>query len=314
MRFLRVVRFLHSVRKMVLSVVGSLTSLFWAMFFMFFVTFLASIIFMQGIETHLDSTLAGIPAGVLRTCTSGSLPWEGRVPATNDLPIFWVDLEDSLTVQIQKLYGSVVVTMMTLFGAISGGSEWAVVADPVRRISPIFMVLWVFFMCIMIFGVLNILTGLFVDAAMNAAKSDHTAFIREALADEMSITSTLRQSFAKSDTDGSGTLTQDEFDALLGDEEVCAMLDHVGLQVHEASGLFRLLDDDKSGRISVDEFIGGCIRLKGGAKEVDIITVIYLIKRMAKINLNLLDLGDDILARVGRIEETQRQLAEGTDC
>ena len=38
----------------------------------------------------------------------------------------------------------------------------------------------------------------------------------------------------------------------------------------EAGGLFNLLDDDDSGTIQFEEFLQGCLNLKGGGQKMDI--------------------------------------------
>merc|ERR1719382_246796 len=56
----------------------------------------------------------------------------------------------------------------------------------------------------------------------------------------------------------------------------------LGLDPYEARGLFLLLDIDGSGEVDIEEFCCGCLRLKGGAKTVDLVTLMYETKRLAK--------------------------------
>merc|ERR1719335_349068 len=48
----------------------------------------------------------------------------------------------------------------------------------------------------------------------------------------------------------------------------------------EAEQLFVLLDPHKSGEVSIDDFVKGCVRMKGGAKSVDIQTLLFQNKAM----------------------------------
>lgn len=50
----------------------------------------------------------------------------------------------------------------------------------------------------------------------------------------------------------------------------------------EAASLFHLLDSDQSGSIDYDEFVGGCMRLRGAAKAIDIIMVLHEARQLAK--------------------------------
>merc|ERR1712224_1155991 len=52
------------------------------------------------------------------------------------------------------------------------------------------------------------------------------------------------------------------------------------LEVNEAKGLFRLLDIEGAGEVPIEDFVLGCMRLKGTAKNVDVVTLMYENKRM----------------------------------
>merc|ERR1711937_184734 len=58
-----------------------------------------------------------------------------------------------------------------------------------------------------------------------------------------------------------------------------AHLRAIGLEVNEALGLFKLLDVDETNEVSIQEFVVGCMRLKGGAKSIDLATLMYENKR-----------------------------------
>merc|ERR1719336_2895674 len=92
----------------------------------------------------------------------------------------------------------------------------------------------------------------------------------------------IRGIFEDSDTDGSGQVTFEEFEQLLANQEMVAYLQAMGIDSSEARGLFKLLDDDGSGVVSIEEFITGFLRLKGGAKAVDMVTLLYENRKISK--------------------------------
>merc|ERR1719195_1353298 len=55
-------------------------------------------------------------------------------------------------------------------------------------------------------------------------------------------------------------------------------VDALGISAESTRMLFRLVDADNSGRIDLDEFCEGCLRLQGEAKSIDIHTLIYQVK------------------------------------
>merc|ERR1712232_404458 len=87
--------------------------------------------------------------------------------------------------------------------------------------------------------------------------------------------------------------------------DVRALLGSLGLEVQEAQSIFRLLDLDGSGQVSSKEFIYGLMRLLGGAKTVDLATLIYehrrlshyLEKRLDVLDRSVADFADVIEAR-----------------
>jgi len=54
------------------------------------------------------------------------------------------------------------------------------------------------------------------------------------------------------------------------------------LKRDDARSMFRAMDLDCSGEVSVEEFIFGCMKMKGSAKSVDIVHLIHEGKRLKK--------------------------------
>ena len=54
----------------------------------------------------------------------------------------------------------------------------------------------------------------------------------------------------------------------------------MGLDPAEATGLFHLLDIESEGSVSINRFVMGCLRIRGGAKAVDVLTLLYENKRL----------------------------------
>ncbi|EEQ99080.1 hypothetical protein Pmar_PMAR019728 [Perkinsus marinus ATCC 50983] len=56
----------------------------------------------------------------------------------------------------------------------------------------------------------------------------------------------------------------------------------IDLPVADAEELFMVLDYDGSGELSVDEFIGGCVRMKGLAQSKDLLAVQVSMEALGK--------------------------------
>merc|ERR1740123_2888612 len=108
---------------------------------------------------------------------------------------------------------------MTLFMTISGGLEWKQAAWPMVELGWVNAVLWMFYIFFMIFGMLNVLTGIFVDAAFQAMNSDRDNIIQTQIEEKHSLINLIKGVFQTSDTDGSGQVSMDEFQDLLKNHE-----------------------------------------------------------------------------------------------
>jgi hypothetical protein len=184
---------------------------------------------------------------------------------------------------IATLYETLPKTMMTLFFTVSGGLEWRVSAAPLVKMSLYYAVIWTAYVAFMVFGLLNVLTGIFVESAMSAVNNDRDNLIQTHLDERESLIETITAVFINSDTEGSGQITEKEMDGILQSPELVAYFNAIGVDTTEAMGLFQLLDDDCSGTVSIDEFVTGFLRLKGTAKAVDMVTLMYENRKISKL-------------------------------
>jgi len=271
LRAFRVFKFLRGLRSMMISITGSIVQLFSAMFIMCIFMYTVALIIMQGMASETES--GGILEGAINASATkpSSMPMFG---AFSD--------DDTIVQQVYLLYGNIQRTMMTLFMTISGGLEWRQAALPMSKLGWVYGVLWMAYIAFMIFGMLNVLTGIFVDAAFQAMTNDRDNIIQTQLEEKHSLINMIRGIFEDSDVDGSGQVTFLEFQKLLDNPDMVAYLEAMGIDSTEAQGLFRLLDDDGSGVVSIEEFITGFLRLKGSAKAVDMVMLLYENRKISK--------------------------------
>lgn len=79
-----------------------------------------------------------------------------------------------------------------------------------------------------------------------------------------------RRLFLRFDVVRQGSLTLMEVELMMQDEDVKAALAALDLAVHDAWRFFRLLDANGSGAVTEDEFVQGCLRLRGPARTFDV--------------------------------------------
>lgn len=61
----------------------------------------------------------------------------------------------------------------------------------------------------------------------------------------------------------------------LGDENLYMYMEALEISMVNTRSLFKLLDFDNDGRVDIDEFCEGCLRLRGEAKSFDIHCLMY---------------------------------------
>jgi len=262
LRLARVVRAVHSFRIIVYAIVGSFTSLTWCFIVVGFIIYMFSIFFVHGVTLHFEDHPLAAPTEVVDNITG--------CPGSSD-PDY-----------LRDHFGSVTQTMITLWMSISGGLDWQIAVEPLKEVhwvyEPLYN-LYVFFMCL---GVLNVVVGWFVATTSDIAQKDREAFINSEMTRLDQYSRKLRTFFQEADVDRSGMLSWEEFKRHLLDDRVKAYFHGLELDVSQASTLFRLLDVDCNNAVSFEEFLSGCMRLKGQARSIDVNMLIYETNRVFK--------------------------------
>eukprot|EP00930_Biecheleria_cincta_P071644 TRINITY_DN59116_c0_g1_i1.p1 TRINITY_DN59116_c0_g1~~TRINITY_DN59116_c0_g1_i1.p1 ORF type:complete len:676 (-),score=104.39 TRINITY_DN59116_c0_g1_i1:74-2044(-) len=235
-RVIRVMKFFRELRMMVYSIFNSLKSLVWVCLVLIILLYLFAITFTAGVSNHLDS----------------SEKWLD--PANSDLV---------------KYFGTLERSFVNLYMAMSGGNDWTVYYDELAKMGSMYHYLFLIFITFAIFAVVNIVTGVFVDSALQSNTTDASMLVQEELEIKKAKLAAMNDVFQNLDEDGTGAFTIDEFEQRLRDERVQAYFSTMKLDVGDAKALFRLLDYDQSNEITIDEFVAGCAQLQGEARSLD---------------------------------------------
>lgn len=176
------------------------------------------------------------------------------------------DLKENL-----KLFKTLTMSVLVLYQSLTGGIDWGDASQSLMdNISPVLGLVYALYISFGVLCMLNVVTGVFVESACKSSAEENDANMVARL-----------QSFLCR-TDDDGVITWEEFEARLDDPEILLYFQTVDLDVSEALGLFRLLDTDNSGTVEAEEFVMGCLRLRGFAKAVDLATLMYENRRWHK--------------------------------
>jgi len=245
-RIIRVFRFFRELRMMVYSIIGSVKSLFWAIMLLFVILFTVAVYLTQIVTDYRTEPEA----------------------------------DAALVSRLRMYFSTLWESIFYLLQSITGGTSWGDITMPLLDLGTGYGVLMSFFMCFTLLAVLNIVTGIFVEGAIQRAESDKDQMIQHELEQETGKVQQLQDVFEEIDADASGYIDLEEFEILVADERVKAYFRTMGLDISTAYHLFRLLDLDNSQTVSRSEFLMGCLRLQGSAKNVDVATLMYENKRM----------------------------------
>jgi len=163
--------------------------------------------------------------------------------------------------QLQELYGTLWRSMLSIYETLSEGTHWASLLDPLyQHVSPFLSLGFVVYSAFALFAVMNIMTGVFVDLALRCGEEERKhILIRQA-----------RDFCNETELHSDGTITREEFISRISGTIMEEFLKEIDLSPEDAELLFDLLDVEQLGRITPEDLICGCLRLKGTAKALDL--------------------------------------------
>mmetsp|Transcript_3285 Transcript_3285/g.9302 ORF Transcript_3285/g.9302 Transcript_3285/m.9302 type:complete len:559 (-) Transcript_3285:138-1814(-) len=235
-RVIRVMRFFRELRLMLYALMQCAKLLSWV------ILVLLLILFMFGMS--------------FTTATSDLLEESGT----------WTDPQRS---RLVEWFGTVDRSILNLFQAVYGGTDWGEYYNALRVLPGIYVILFLAYMCFALLAVVNVITAIFVDSAFQCNQNDTDILVNEELEAKKQFENRIRDVFEEMDDGGEGQISLQDFEARLDDERVIAYFNALTLEVRDARKLFKLLDYDQSGTIDVDEFLTGCMRLRGGSRAFD---------------------------------------------
>ncbi|CAJ1457537.1 unnamed protein product [Effrenium voratum] len=131
----------------------------------------------------------------------------------------------------------------------------------------------------------QVVTGVFCQSAIESAQNDHHAVVQSVLKNKEMHVNKLRNLFSEIG-DATGIITFAEFERKINSPAVQAYFEVLGLDVSDAWSFFKLLDLDDGGDVEIEEFLMGCLRLRGTARAIDVGQLIHdqnwLIKNQGK--------------------------------
>ncbi|CAK9072671.1 Muscle calcium channel subunit alpha-1 (MDL-alpha-1) [Durusdinium trenchii] len=228
LRVLRLTRFFDDLRRLVACIVYSAKSFIWSVMFVFLLVYIYGLYLTQSVHLHRLET--------------------GKNAAGDEV--------------LAEYFGTVGRSILSLFQALTGGIDWRDLVEPLSEYMNwgwgLATVIWIAFLML---GVMNIITGNFVSAAMERSQS----------VKDVDNVFQARRLFKSLDIDDNEAITIDEIRRHLESKPVQHFFRTIDVDSSEAEVLFEILDLSGDGSIDKEEFISGCLRLQGAARAVDLL-------------------------------------------
>merc|ERR1712039_595881 len=168
-------------------------------------------------------------------------------------------------------YGTLSRSICTLFMAVSEGKSWGqMVFGPLSQIGHVWVALFLIYIAFVYFAVLNVVTGVFCQNALESAQQDLDMVLHSQLKAKNSYVERLQILFSSMDTDKSGELSPKELAEHLKDERVQSFFRAMDVDTDNIWRLWNLMDQDDSDILTFEEFVDGCLRLRGSATRIDV--------------------------------------------
>jgi len=238
LRMLRLIRYISLVRKlrfMMMAILSSRTMLMWSVIVLILEMFLFSIIFLNGVVQYIAD-------------------------ASSD---------DEYVDTMKVFFGSLPMTILTLFMSVSGGVDYWDVLRLLLIMSWGYAVLFIVFIILTVLAVMNVINAIFVNDAMETTRMDKDLRMQQEADETRMMLERLQSLFFEMDETERGSISQEDFLNQVQRHDVKYAFSLIGVHFADAATFFKHLNASGNGQLSIDEFVIGCIRIKGGGILID---------------------------------------------
>jgi len=238
LRLVRVVHLFRELRTMIGSIGNSIKSLFWTVLLLFLMIYVVAVCITQ-------------------------------------IVTFYAEVRPDMLAEGSDLgahFSSIFLAIFALFGSITGGVDWQSVAQPLLdEIGWPIALLFSLYICFAVFAMLNVVTGIFVESALQGAKAEKDENLAQDVRGAFKIEEGIDTVFRRED-----------LEQQLAENTCLDKLREMNMSAHEMHELFSLIDVDEQNAIDAEDFVDGCLRLNGPPKAIDVATLMYTLQRQTR--------------------------------
>jgi len=241
LRLVRVMRFFKKLRLMIASIAGSVSTLFWSVLMLTLMMYIFGLVFLQAVTGYLEES-----------------------SATH------ID-EDSVNL-IRTYWSSVLQATVSLYMAITGGCDWEQLAKPLKDAGGHYYFLFLFYISFAAIAVLNVLTGMFVDAAMKVSDNEDGSVLAEIMEKEREIFVNFERLFVRKGAPRrTGLIKWRQLHESRNTPEVKDFLKCLEITMDDAKKVYKMME--QNGSVKFEEFLIGCSKAKDDIKALDTVAM-----------------------------------------
>ena len=173
-------------------------------------------------------------------------------------------------------------------------------------------------------AIMNILTFVFVNCALELSQFDREAMTKMEIERRQADIKRLNSIFKRVDVANTGRITCGQFLEFWQQDDVRVLFSVLDLEVSDVIKFFESLDVDDAEYLELEDFVMGCMRLRGGAKNLDMDTVLRenkfimenIDRAMSRLETQLASLPpliDESLLRVAELNSAMKQSGSCAD-
>jgi len=248
-RVVRIFRYVSALRTLLICIVSTMASLVWTLVLLVLLFYTFGVILTQLVTDY---------------CRDAAIEDSGDMNAIPDC-----------SHQLRQYWANVPASMLTLFMSISGGVSWEDALRPLETVSGLAVALMIIFIVITVLAVLNVVTGVFCNTAIESAHADKDIAAVKQLHKKAAQVQSLRNIFKEMDSENCSVVSLQDFQQALSQQKMSSFLESMGISTEDIWSLFMIMDSDGSGLVDVEEFVAGCMKLCGPAKSLQLAMMSY---------------------------------------
>lgn len=243
LRIVRLVRVFRELRLILSSLLGCMKTFTWAVLLSVTTCFIFAICIMQSCAAYMFEKNNDTDA-----------------PGLSGITLYW---------------SSVTTSMISLWMASTGGLDWEAIASPLKDVGIFTYVIFLAYLAIFNFVILNVVNSIFLETMMGHAERDHQLIIQSMMEQKQDYIDKLQIVYDAMDDDNDGEVTLDEFCRNAASPALQAFVASLEIDMSDAKYFFRVLSNNGKNPVDIHAFVDGCIKMQGKAKSADLLHLLF---------------------------------------